>query len=291
MKPHRALASIRERVEAIHDIVKKHFATVHPQQERERKLESSEKIVRAEITFDEKSKRELETDSNRQYRVQNSVKWATWFAFGAAVIYAGIAAYQSIKMRESNEINSQSLLSVQRAFVIIGKNMQENAVMESGKMGTGKTFPKSWEFRPHLQNSGGTPTRNARNHASFLYVPVPLPEQYRFADMGDIREVPFILGPKEDATGALLSVPFDIIKKVKNKTMRLYFYGWVTYDDIFPKTPKHVSMFCTELTDIRGELTTGSQYQFAWSLCGHHNCADDECIGEPYGTYGKMWPN
>jgi hypothetical protein len=76
---------------------------------------------------------------------------------------------------------------------------------------------------------------------------------------------------------------------VKDKTAHLFFWGWATYNDIFPKTPQHISMFCIELTEVRGQLTPGTGYQFLWSLCGHHNCVDDECRGEPYGTPTKIW--
>jgi hypothetical protein len=52
---------------------------------------------------------------------------------------------------------------------------------------------------------------------------------------GFVPEVPFVLGPKEVATGALSEVPFSAVKDVQVKMKKLYFYGWVTYEDIFPK--------------------------------------------------------
>ena len=84
-------------------------------------------------------------------------------------------------------------------------------------------------------------------------------------------------------------VPINVLQAIKDRTTYLYFWGWVEYQDVFPDTPRHISMFCVEITDVRGALVQGAE--FNWELCSHHNCADDECKGEPYGTPGKIWPN
>jgi hypothetical protein len=202
----------------------------------------------------------------------------------AICIYGG----QLGAMRDSNQINREALTSVQRAFVNMGKNMQENAIIIPGQ-----TAIQTWEFRPRLENSGVTPTRNAQNHANWIPWKGPLPDKFPFSDMGtqSTQNTRFILGPKEAATGANLEVPFSYIKSVKDDTEQLYFYGWVSYQDIFPKTAEHISMYCIELTDVRGELKPGTPYTFLWALCPTHNCADDECIGQPYGTPNRIWPN
>ena len=173
----------------------------------------------------------------------------------------------------------------QRAFINFGKVMQDNPIIIPGH-----TDVQGWEFRPHIGNSGDTPTRNARTHASFRYLPTILPADFTFSDIGqEGPDTPFMLGPKEDATGPNLTVPFAVMEDVKAKTIHLYVYGWLTYQDIFPKTPMHISMFCMELADIRGQLVPGTGYQFLWTLCPRHNCGDDECRGEPFGTPTKTW--
>lgn len=45
------------------------------------------------VSFDDQTKRDLRTENDRLYRVQNSLRWAIWLAFLAAVIYAGVAAF------------------------------------------------------------------------------------------------------------------------------------------------------------------------------------------------------
>jgi hypothetical protein len=236
---------------------------------------------------DEKKYSDEQSYKGRQLKISKMLNWITGLA--AIVGLCGLAYLrgQLGAMIESNKINREALVSVQRAFVNIGKNMQENQVIIPGQAEV-----KTWEFRPKLGNSGVTPTKNARNHANFLPLNEMFPENFQFFDIGQQSpEVPFILGPKEDTTGALLEVPFDRVKDVRDKKAKLFFYGWVIYEDIFPETPKHISMFCIELVDVRGELKPNTPYALAWGLCPRHNCADDECKGEPYGTPTKIWPN
>jgi hypothetical protein len=153
----------------------------------------------------------------------------------------------------------------------------------------------SWEFRPVLENSGTTPTRQARHHVNYFSLPVSVafpPKQFTFPDLHtpeDPTEAPFGLGPREIATGALLSISKEVITNVKDRRQNLYFWGWATYRDVFPKTPEHITMFCFALSGIRGELVPNAQQGFLWSLCNRHNCEDDECKGEPYGTPTKIW--
>jgi hypothetical protein len=172
----------------------------------------------------------------------------------------------------------------QRAFVNFGKTMEDNPVITPEHPDI-----QVWEFRPYIGNSGDTPTRNAQVYANFLPLPTPLPANFSFPDLDTTTpNTRFVLGPKENATGPLLSIPIALLQGVKDRTVHLYFYGWLTYQDVFQKTPPHMSMFCIELNDVRGQMVQGTGYQFAWTLCQHHNCADDECKGEPYGN-AKTW--
>ena len=211
-----------------------------------------------------------------------------------AAIEATLA--QSQKAMEVSNAQSKAALDAtiaqsrldQRAFVNFGKSMKDNAILVAGKNDV-----QEWEFWPRLGNSGNTPTRNARMRANFLYLPTVLAANFNFPDLGEpIPPSPFGLGPKEqDITGPLLNVPETAIQDVRNKTMHLYFWGWLTYRDVFSQTPLHVSMFCMELSDVRGQLVGGTTVTFNYTLCPRHNCADEECDGEPYGAPSKIWPN
>lgn len=241
--------------------------------------------ISAEINFLPEVTGRYYAEQDKSYGLQRRIFWIGVLTLLALTVYTRITYEQWKAMLDSNAINREALESVQRAFVNIGKTMQDNPVVIPGQ-----NEIRGWEFRPRMANSGSTPTRNASSHANFLFLPAALPADFSFPDLGaQTPDIPFILGPKEEAMGALLNVPFSAIEDVKGKKTRLFFWGWATYNDIFPKTPQHISMFCIELAEVRGPLTPNTGYQFLWSLCGRHNCADDECRGEPYGTPTKVW--
>jgi hypothetical protein len=64
--------------------------------------------VRAVVAFDDKARQDTKAEAERQYRAQNSIKNATWCAFLAAIVYAGIAAYQASEMRKATKAAQES---------------------------------------------------------------------------------------------------------------------------------------------------------------------------------------
>lgn len=278
------LSAIGERLGAIQEMAKGYLSAVSAAEEARHNKQQQETKVSAEIRFTQEAEKKRDEEHKQQLSIQIVVAATTAITALAAIVYATIAAYQLNEIRQSNNINREALVSVQRAFVNIGKNMQDNPIIVPGHAGI-----QGWEFRPRVANSGVTPTRNAESHANFVLWLGPLPENFPFPDLGQLAETPFVLGPKEDTTGPLLTLSSAQVRQVRERKALLYFYGWISYQDIFPETPRHVSMFCIQLTEIRGELKPNTSYQFLWALCPRHNCADDECRGEPYGTPTRVW--
>jgi hypothetical protein len=64
--------------------------------------------VSAVVSFDDKTAQINRSEADRQHRTQKSLKNASWFGFIAAVIYAGIAAYQAYEMRMATLAAQQS---------------------------------------------------------------------------------------------------------------------------------------------------------------------------------------
>jgi hypothetical protein len=57
-----------------------------------------------------------------------------------------------------------------------------------------------------------------------------------------------------------------------------YFWGWVSYHDVFPKTDLHITEFCQVLAGISLDRSNASlPFGFGYIPCGHHNCADKYC--------------
>jgi hypothetical protein len=173
--------------------------------------------------------------------------------FGALVLlaYTTFAGWQACEMRESNQLTKKALIAVQRAFVVYPQNLQSNIVVNDKSRDQAASF----EFRPILQNTGNTPTRYALQHMSYRWMPEVMPDHYTFPNQGNPSEppTPFVLGPRDTMTGAVASISPDVLDLVKSHNYHLYFWGWTTYKDIFSDTSLHVTMFCKELVDIRGD--------------------------------------
>jgi hypothetical protein len=83
-------------------------ATAHKSEEKQQ----NELPVAIEVKFEKNQERERKTEADRQYRVQNSIRKATWGAFAAATLYAGIAAYQSWQLKEQFQSDQRPRIAI-----------------------------------------------------------------------------------------------------------------------------------------------------------------------------------
>jgi hypothetical protein len=116
---------LRAELSAIQKAIKEQEHAVHAASEAAN--EERRKIPRAissiGVTPDEKTAEK--TQRYKEYRQQVHLKWGTWFAFGAAIVYAGVAAYQAGLMnRTYNEIQKQTAAAQSAA-----KAAQEQATL------------------------------------------------------------------------------------------------------------------------------------------------------------------
>ncbi len=96
MDARESLAAIVQRLEAIEKVFANYSAAIRAKEEGDR--ENIQRL-RAEITFDDASKQEGQTEADRQNRTQEKIGRYAFYAFLAAIIYAGISALQLYEMR------------------------------------------------------------------------------------------------------------------------------------------------------------------------------------------------
>jgi hypothetical protein len=206
----------------------------------------------------------------------------TALIFLATGAYAIIALLQWGAMRDSNNINRENMESVQRALVSYsGQTGQIKRL--TGKKVTSLTMVLPW------QNTGVTPAMNGKSVVSWKTFPSPngIPDNFTYPDQVQVEPRQFEIPPREFGSGTM-DVPIEWIQVTKDKTVRMFIYGWITYDDIFkgrPEgskvTPRHLSEFCDEITNIKSapDDITDPAANITWelSLCQEHNCTDDRC--------------
>ncbi|MBV1700019.1 MAG: hypothetical protein KGQ47_16920, partial [Hyphomicrobiales bacterium] len=151
---------------------------------------------------------------------------------------------------------------------------------------------KFWSFAPIFENSGNTITNNLRIHpyAAFSNFPLPIgggpAQQILFGQPSalsrapvDPEEVPifppakvqnYIIGPHSTLSVGAIDVPSDVVKL---GAPIWDVFGFATYDDVFPKTPQHITKYCYRIFPIP---ETGDQKPQI-GVCAHWNCTDKEC--------------
>jgi hypothetical protein len=198
---------------------------------------------------------------------------ATSGAFIAASFYACIAHRQRTEMSKSNEINRAAMMISQRAYTYFlpDPNIRPATLKDTNE--------KGWLVIPVAENGGNTPAFNVLNHVNTNTDFQRLPDDFDYAD-GEVKHGVFlnivprpgaaiVIGPHRSTGTGGLSVPETIIQKVNAGKAHVYFWGWLTYDDIFGCT--HKTEFCSEV------VQRISEGKFFISNCEKHNCADEDC--------------
>jgi hypothetical protein len=156
----KALADmLRAESSAIQKAIQNHTKSIGATKEGEHKEQEIRQKWREDILTEyKKTEGDRTTSDNRQYGVQNSLRWATWFAFIAASAYAAIAAFQLCtsqrqlqQMITANTDAETATQTDERAWVTVS-DMKRNAI--PGGFSVIVWFANSGKTRPTLHGKG-----------------------------------------------------------------------------------------------------------------------------------------
>jgi hypothetical protein len=177
--------------------------------------------------------------------------------------------------QQAANVARESLTSVQRAQMAFAGQLTVQKKIDQNKI-TDLTFTLPWE------NLGDTATVNTRDRANWKIFPNSgIPSDFDFADLPGNDQRQYDIPAKGYGRSTLTINPFDI-SLVTGKLGRIYVWGWMAYNDVFPGTPRHLTEFCDEITNFTATAddVTSPSTEFKWgdlSLCTTHNCYDKEC--------------
>jgi hypothetical protein len=137
------LRAIRSAIEELRGAIEEHSRTICAQKEAEKDKEVPLKSKQVIVSYDDETVRDSKEENERQYRIQRSIKWAAWCAFGAAVIYAGIGVFQWRQMRRQTRISSDTLRQSTESFRI-----DERAWIELEPIKPATLFSPATKFIP-----------------------------------------------------------------------------------------------------------------------------------------------
>jgi hypothetical protein len=184
---------------------------------------------------------------------------------------------------KANEISSESLYAVQRAYVVFD-HINGERIQTLIPIGT-----NIWHFNPIWENAGNTPATPAI-HDFFTQLLSDEPNENRF--IGKESEYPeFQIGPHAHLGGTVRNIQESELLKARvgiDNGTKFIAWGWFVYRDVFPKSESHVTEFCAHLKEIGFNqpiqqvpglapiLPPGSP-NVTWVGCKHHNCVDRNC--------------
>ena len=283
----RLLRSIRDSLTTIQEEI----CSIRDQQERNKQQRNVQPLwLQPVLSARQEAEANKTSGDNRQYRVQLSFKRATWCAFAAAAIYAGIAALQKDVMvqqttaiKESNLINKEALEAVQRALMINEAMTYEFVSQVDNK----KAVQRMVTFRARFVNTGNTTSRGIVSALGAKR----MPKRTEPTEADFVKAKPYrmgVTGPKEPVSigGYDASLESLVPKDITTQPARpansptMYFWGWLTYRDVFPNTKVHLTEFCHFITQTYAGVNTGSPTKeitasaFLFESCVHHNCVD-----------------
>jgi hypothetical protein len=192
--------------------------------------------------------------------------------FSGLLVLATVALFISAEKsadaaRQSADIARQALVGTQRAFVFLKQF---------------EVVPINQEIRilPQWENSGSTPTTNARSYVNWKTFVGDPPPNYSWPDLdanGNPLTTPaspqlFFVAPKGTKYAHTLIIPNHTMDAVRDKTERLFVWGWINYEDEFGQD--HRTEFCNEVivTSIsvqQGQVTVAASF----ADYGPHNTA------------------
>ena len=183
----------------------------------------------------------------------------------------------------ANKVTREALVSVQRAFVSFSGTLSATKIVKHDKT-TDLMLNLPWT------NLGTTPTRKSKSRVNWQTFPQGMPDNFSFLDIGDVAPRQFTI-PSKGFGNATMEVPIQVLEYVKDGNLRLFVWGWITYHDIFERTPVRLSEFCDEVTNIKSSTDsfTDPASNITWELvlCSEHNCTDEECRDYKEKTKGK----
>jgi len=201
----------------------------------------------------------------------------------AATLFVGVLVaiiyfFQLREMIHSNEINRESLQTVQRAYMVV--ESEPRALTPERDIKTGVVT--AWHFQTMMENVGNTATQGLNYHTNLAVWSGPLPSDFTYPDLdangkpcrihapqAECAVVYAVAGPKVVLWSHDISLPKEMTDKIKDGA-HIYAYGWVDYRDVFAWTPRHRTEYCYEVTSV-GPVGP------SFGNCPAHNCTDNDC--------------
>ena len=198
-----------------------------------------------------------------------AIAWFTWTLRNSTERLFLAGEKQIAVARRSADIAEDSLVKLQRAFIF-------PADIEVAVWGEGAE--RSFNFRMRWENSGPTPALDFRQHFNWGRFNGPMNPEYQLSDIGIPNPSPNYVAPKGVRRSGSFTLSAQHAAEIMGGQITLYFWGWVTYRDIFQSTPEHITRFCWQAFPTGDDpLADGGFIEWAFHVHNRGNCVDEGC--------------
>jgi hypothetical protein len=207
---------------------------------------------------------------------QNSInKWwpsaGSWTAVftGVLCVFTGLLWRVSYQTTQFNAANQRAIIN----FIgpMVAKKMTPD----------GKKIDK-WQVNFGWVNNGKNPAKNGFAQYNFSLSDKAVAKDTDFDSLPTRETIPLIVGPGLEYMEEPVDLTDNELKDVSNGKQHLFFWGWMTYDDGNPGSPKRLTEFCSEVAAVNwtgpdDHSDVATSVQITAPPCIKHNCYDDSC--------------
>jgi hypothetical protein len=268
-----------------------------------------DKAIRAVLKLPESIHIDAKTEERQKRWYKDRAVFFQVLTIAVGTVVAVIYGLQLRAMLDSNRINRDALVAVQRAFIVF-HSIEEVRARVSTSI---NKVDFKWQFTPLIENTGATPATIAIEEFSLQPLPGGEPTEDQFAQ-GAHHSV-FNIGPRIQQSGPTADIDDTLILGTINGALgpnasnalvrNIFGWGFIAYKDVFADTkihtPIHVTEFCSQLqrviyisppgqkVDEKTMPNASTSFNLVWRACQEHNCIDQYC--KDYDKVAKLLPD
>ncbi len=243
------LRDIANKISFLRESIEQHSKTICTEDEgQEQDREVQPVWIKPILSKYDEAEGKRQANDDRHYRVQNSIRWATWSAFIAATIYAGIAAKQLDEMRKATKATQQAANTASESFISNQRwteiSMRPYLGLENAVLAIQPIAHDQLGIKVEIRNSGKTPAVNFSCHKCSMFL---MGTDHTHSKESSLEPQPIDVASEGHRT--LLFWTDQLLEEsdvaaISNGTLSVYIRGRLRYMNIYDGRSYESPEFC-----------------------------------------------
>lgn len=179
--------------------------------------------------------------------------------------------FQVIINHHANQLNAAN----QRAMINFSGPAWQSIPSPDGKAIIGWRFGYGWS------NSGRSPAREVISQVYYSLGDARPDKGLDFGNLPQGQTIQNVIGPGNGFGPPDVAISIANLEEVVAARKHLFFWGYATYDDGIPGTPRRLTEFCNDVISLafsnpNDPTNIKTQLIASWPPCPVHNCYDEQ---------------